>query len=163
MCRENLDRDNTSTSKNTNNTSHKKRNNDNDKASDAGKELYIQKEKSDNVDSEGFMLPRNRKKKKNVIGSRKVSSSVLKCAMRTADLYIGNCDPGVTVDILSTYIKEDLNIDIVRCEKLQSRYDNYSSFKVTLNVNDRIKLLSSEVWPDGVVCRKFFSPRNNHS
>ena len=80
-----------------------------------------------------------------------------------ADLYIGNCDLGATADILSKYIKEDLNVDIAKCEKLQSKYDNYTSFKITLNVNDRIKLLSSEVWPDGIVCRKFFSPRNNHS
>ena len=39
------------------------------------------------------------------------------------------------------------------------RYDNYKSFKVTLLISDREKLLNPEIWPEGIICRKFYRPR----
>ena len=76
------------------------------------------------------------------------------------DLYIGNCDNVVTPDSISEYILDEMNIRIVKCEPLVSRNVNSKSFKVTMNITDRLKLISAEVWPEGIICRKFYSPRN---
>ena len=53
-----------------------------------------------------------------------------------------------------------MNIVVQKCQLLASKNENSKSFKVTLKLNDRQKLLSSEVWPEGIICRKFYSPRN---
>ena len=96
---------------------------------------------------------------RNTMGKKKMSSCILKSAVRSADLYIGNCALDITADILSNFIKDELGINVSHCESLETKYDDYNSFKVTLSVSDRIKLLNSDVWPSGIICRKFYSPR----
>ena len=98
-----------------------------------------------------------------MIGSKAPSSnSTLKSVVRTGDLYLGNCDPSVTVESLTKYICDEIRMNIEKCECLPSRYVNSKSFKLTLNMHDRMRLLSPDVWPEGIVCRKYFSPRKNN-
>ena len=63
---------------------------------------------SDDDDGSGkgdFTIVQNKRHRKNVIGSKAPSSnSTLKSAVRTGDLYLGNCDPSVTVESLTKYI-----------------------------------------------------------
>ena len=116
------------------------------------------------VDAEGFQLVQNRKRRPpiSVIGSKKNhGNETIKGAVRLADLYIGNCDNDVTSDSISEYIANEMNIDIVKCESLVSKNVNCKSFKVTLKINDRMKLLSPEIWPEGIICRKYYSQRIN--
>ena len=117
------------------------------------------------MDAEGFQLvQRNRKKRENIVGSKKLNKShVVKSAVKIVDVYVGNLDPDVTVEALNDYIKSDIGVKIEKCETLQSRNPHYRSFKLSININDRGKLLSSEVWPEGIICRKYYSARNNNS
>ena len=80
-----------------------------------------------------------------------------------ADLYVGNCDVGVTPESLVEYISDVTKIKVQKCEKLKTKYDDYASFKVTLFIKDRTNLLSADVWPSGIVCRKYYKPRNTQS
>ena len=73
---------------------------------------------SANVDSEGFQLVQSKKKRKNIIGSKKESKSVLKSAVRTADIFVGNCDTEVTADSLCKYIYDELKVNVHKCESL---------------------------------------------
>lgn len=106
-----------------------------------------------------FMEVKKRRKNKRIIGSQK-SSALLKSAVRSADLYVGNCDLSVTEDRLSDYIYNQINARIEKCQELDAKYDHYRSFKVTLNITDREKLLDSKFWPEGIVCRKYYNPQN---
>ena len=117
--------------------------------------------KDNRVDKDGFILVNRKKQKKNVVGSRESSSSLLRSASRTADLYVGNCDVDVTTESLTQYICDVMKVKIHKCEQLETKYSNYTSFKVTLFVNDRMDLLSEDVWPSGIVCRKYYKPRNS--
>ena len=97
-----------------------------------------------------------------VIGSRKnANENLIKSAPRHADAYIGNCDMSVNSESLSDYIFKEMNIRINNCEPLDSKNPQAKSFKVNLNIRDREKLLSAEVWPEGIVCRKYYNPRIN--
>ena len=60
---------------------------------------------------------------------------------------------------IADYILKEMNIVVNKCEPLVSRNENSKSFKVTLNLRDRQRLLSPEVWPEGIICRKFYSGR----
>ena len=115
-------------------------------------------------DSDGFQKVENKKKtRKNIIGSKRTDDyrGIVKGAARTADLYLGNCDLGVNEEAISRYINEELNVKVVKCEELTSRNVNCKSFKVTMNMNEREKLLLSEVWPEGIICRKFYNARKS--
>ena len=114
------------------------------------------------TDAEGFQLVNKKKNKKQptIVGLRKTTgNSGIKGAKKTADLYVGNCDVSVTADSLNKYILDDLGIQVDKCDALVTKSTGCRSFKITLNLGDRQKLLSSEVWPEGILCRKFFNPR----
>ena len=121
----------------------------------------------DNVDdSDGFMLVEKKKRKQNVtvVGMKKNhGNNVLRSAKRVGDLYIGNCDLEVTADSLSAYILAETGIKISACEMLESRSNVSRSFKVTLNMNDRKRLLDPDVWPEEILCRKFYKPSKHQS
>lgn len=66
---------------------------------------------------------------------------------------------GVSEESLSEYILNEMHIKVDECEVLSSRHNRSKSFKVTLNLKDRDKLLCPDVWPEDIICRKFFNPR----
>ena len=113
------------------------------------------------VDKDGFQLvQKKRRQQANIVGSKQVrGNSAIKGAVRFADIYLGNCDLAVTPESIIEYVLSEMNIVVSKCEILMSRNDNSKSFKVATKFNDRIKLLSSDVWPEGVICRKFYNPR----
>ena len=63
----------------------------------------------------------------------------------------------VTPESIKDYINKEMNVAVNKCELLVSRNENCKSFKVNVNLKDRQKLLSAEVWPEGIICRKFYS------
>ena len=116
-----------------------------------------------NVDSEGFTLVENKKKKSKsvVVGSRRnAEGGGIKGAKRVADLYIGNCDLDVSVDSLISHISKETGIRVHKCEPIKSKSHVSKSFKISLNMNDRQKLLNPDIWPEDIVCRKFYNPRH---
>ena len=112
------------------------------------------------IDSEGFQIVEKKKKRNlSIAGSKKVSSSgVIKGAVRSADVYVGNCDLNANVESMLQYIKDEIGIEAIECTSLATRNTRCKSFKVKLNMNDREKLLSPEAWPEDVICRKFYNP-----
>ena len=118
---------------------------------------------NDLTPKDGFELVKKRfKRKQNIIGSRKDDSgNSFKSAPRMADLYIGNCDLGVNSEDICDFIAKKMNIIIHKCEPLSSKNPNCGAFKISLKIDDRIKLLIPEVWPQNIFCRKFYSGRKS--
>ena len=56
-----------------------------------------------------------------------------------------------------------MGIKVQKCEALETRSTVSKSFKVSLNINDRQKLLNPDIWPENIICRKFYNPRQNRS
>ena len=119
-------------------------------------------EKSPNVDEEGFTLVRNKKKtRENIVGNKRYSGNrVLKSARKVVDLYLGNLDLDVTENEIIEYIKEETNISVDNFVSLNSKNPNCKAFKISVSLESRMKLLLPEIWPEGVICRKFYNPRN---
>ena len=112
------------------------------------------------VDDEGYQLVKKKKRPANIVGSKRTKDNeTITGATKVADIYLGNCDLDVTPESISGYIYKETNIVVNKCEPLVSRNKNCTSFKVNVKLNDRQKLLSAEVWPEGIVCRKFYSAR----
>ena len=104
-----------------------------------------------NVDNEGFRLVQGKRKQRtnknvNIIGCRKVSKdgNCLKSAPKVLDLYLGNVDTDTSCDSVEKYILQEMNIKIVKCEELLCKNRNCKSFKISVNVQERDKLLSPD-------------------
>ena len=118
------------------------------------------------VDEDGFQaVPRKKRRHSGrIVGSKKFSENVtMKSAPKCVDIYIGNVNLGIDAQIVTEYIKDETDVDIKNCIALNTRNPNYTSFKISVALNDRETLLSADVWPEGVICRKFHSPRSFNS
>ena len=51
------------------------------------------------------------------------------------------------------------NIDVIENEKVSHNDAIYSSFKVTLSIFDRNKVLRNRFWPRGIQCKLWHDPR----
>ena len=105
----------------------------------------------------GWQLHQTKRKRAEVIkGTKKVVGSLK--GVNNCDLYIGKCDDSVTPAIISSYIKDENNIDVISCECL-NEYNGVKSFKVTLSFENRNKLLMSSAWPENIVVRNFYTSK----
>ena len=89
-------------------------------------------------------------------------------------LFVTRLDPDTTcddvtncvIDSVSETLDNALNKDSIKCEKLQTKFDTYASFRVSAAVDDSIKdavinlLMSGDGWPVGVLVRRFYYSRN---
>ena len=127
------------------------------------KTQHLKDNKKTNDSSKFFSrtnVPKSFDAKKNakIIGTKKISSnSKLKPAPRTYDVYIGNCDISIDENTLRDYIINDLNLNVGSISELNSKSQSTKSFKVNASIDVRDKLLNSDLWPVGLVCRKFFN------
>ena len=117
------------------------------------------------VDEEGFILVQNKKKARdNIIGSKKYTGNRnIKSARNMGDIYLGNLDLDVTENEIIYYIKEETDISVDKCEHLVSKNPNCKVFKISVCIESRTALLSPEIWPHGVICRKFYNPRSKYT
>ena len=103
--------------------------------------------------------------KNTVIKGSKVTNDTnpgLKSAVKYLDVFLGNCDPTVDCDIIRNHILSETGIKIVDCEINQVK-EHIKSFKIKVLAHDRDKLLDSNIWPIGLVCKKIYSNKNKQS
>jgi len=94
------------------------------------------------------------------------------------ELFVSRVHPSMNENAIAEFVIEALesssvaanaNDALIQCEKLPTKYDMYTSYHVTVKVStlifrDVIELLmSSEVWPMGLLVRRFFKKRNVNS
>ena len=89
---------------------------------------------------------------------------------RSIDIFVSRLHPATdTDDIVScvTDILPDMSVDNICCTRLKSRYELlYSSFHVCVTVdavnmkNTIEKLMSDESWPEGLLVRRYFKPKD---
>ena len=51
----------------------------------------------------------------------------------------------------------------VKIEKLETRYDSYSSFKITCICPNTAIFMNPDIWPEGVLFRWWRTPRNDNA
>ena len=102
---------------------------------------------------------RKRYNKMMIVGTSGNGKDKLRSQKRRFSLFVSRLKPDVTDDDVKDFVDRmfDVTCD---CEKLETRYDTYSSFKINVNCNDISMFFDAEKWPAGVLVRKFFSPRS---
>ena len=119
---------------------------------------YIPRHKS--VDSEGYTKHVSRRKV--TTGTKKSFDNIsFKSANRYIDLYLGRCESTCNTDTVINYLKSELKVTPIECIMIETKVRFSTAFKITVDVKDKDSLFEPSSWPDGVICRKFFSSRNN--
>ena len=109
-------------------------------------------------DADGYLTVFSRKKPKNITtGMRSSTLESFRAAEKTYDLYLGRCDRDVTEEIIMNYTKNELGINLLNCEMLNTRIPFSRAFKITVKSDNRDALLDSNSWPERILCRKYFS------
>ena len=112
------------------------------------------------VDSEGYTRFVSRKKL--TTGNKKSFDNVgFKSAVKYVDLYLGRCENTCNPDTITNYLTSELKITPVECVQIETKIRFSTAFKITVDVKDKDTLFEPSSWPDGVVCRKFYSNRTN--
>ena len=119
-------------------------------------------ENQDNKERKTFYSRRSRRKNSSaaITGSKNTNLS-FKGIERTVDVFIGRVQVSSTTEDICDYIKRNFEIDVHKVIKLDIKSENYNCFKVNINLKDREKLFSSELWPEGVVVNKFYSKKKS--
>ena len=113
--------------------------------------------KPDNSDE--FKLVESKKRRRNfIVGTSSINPSDLACRKRQMSLFITRLQPEVTDSQVIEYIKTTFKTEC-SCEKLKTKFDSYSSFKVDVICDNFDKFFECENWPENVLVRKYFKSR----
>ncbi len=96
-----------------------------------------------------------------IIGTAQNGSENDLCgAPKVLDIYVGGCQLSTDPDKVKSYCTKKLKMSFIKCCQLESKSKWNKSFKISIHANVRDELLKPEFWPEGIVIRKFFNPRN---
>ena len=93
-----------------------------------------------------------------ITGSRNAGESSLTGVPRQFDLFIGGCSLNCTEDDLKSYCSS-IGVTPKACTNLETKASWYTAFKITVAEAQRDKLMSPDLWPEGIFLRKFYAPR----
>ena len=76
----------------------------------------------------------------------------------TVDCYVGRVNNSVSGDEIRSDITA-MGVEVITIEENETRHRLFKSFKLVIRRADFDKLNVPEVWPEGVVFRRFRRPR----
>ncbi|KAG8300209.1 hypothetical protein J6590_081478, partial [Homalodisca vitripennis] len=85
----------------------------------------------------------------------------LKPAKKMFWMFLSGLDPGVVEHEVVAYLK-NIGLDEsgqYKCEKLNTRYNSYSSFKIGVPLEMGEELMHPNLWPKGCIVAKYRAPR----
>ena len=71
-------------------------------------------------------------------------------------VFVTRLKPHTTSSNVEAFLRQELGLS-VKAEKLQTRYNTYSSFYIACSGYNRAKLIDGTVWPKGSLIKPFFS------
>ena len=127
-------------------------------------EIAIDKpEKGRNNDgnNQEWIIPKKKKNKPQpIVGSSTSSAGLLKAAPKKAHIHIYRLMPDTNLEEVMNHIKPQAPEATV--QKLNSRHpENYSSFQVTVDYENRESVMDPGIWPAGTRLNRFFHLRQN--
>lgn len=100
-----------------------------------------------------------KKKNSNLQGKAKLTSTKIKVVPRLSFIYVSRFDEKTTEENIHEFLLEN-GKTVVKIEKLtQFKKTDFSSFKITSEQDHEQSLLSEELWPAGIVYRRYRNKR----
>lgn len=77
---------------------------------------------------------------------------------RPLHIFVTRLSPLTECDDIVSFMKSEHEKDVT-CEKLKTKFDTYSSFKVSTTYEHSELVMSPDSWPKGILIRKYFEPK----
>ncbi len=101
-------------------------------------------------------------KHKDIVGSRSSQTVGSLCSSyRTMDLYVGYCTLNTVSDELVYQCKNVCNLKVSSAVELPSKSIYFKAFKLSMSYRNKETLLDPNLWPEGIIVRKFYKPSTN--
>lgn len=101
--------------------------------------------------------------RKKVYGKKgtKTSTGILVGSKPTSTIYVGGCTTDATENSLIQYCN-DQGVDVKDVTELNTRSLYSKSFRITIDASLNETVMKEDFWPERIVFRKFFFPRNRN-
>ncbi len=94
---------------------------------------------------------------KQIIGTA-AQGNIKVVRMKLVSVFATKFTPDLDAETLSSYLTKQLGHD-VKCERIATASNRYSSFKVCAECNDVMEMYNPELWPEGCLVRRYYEPR----
>jgi len=120
---------------------------------------------------QGGMKELPKRRPQPVVGISKANKCVKSVqTVRSVEVFVSRLHPETTAAELKECVdcmKDDLSVTGVTCNSLKSKYANlYASFHIAISVDVSMfakaieKFMSADAWPNGVLVRRYFKPKD---
>jgi hypothetical protein len=80
--------------------------------------------------------------------------------VRTKALFVSRFSPEVSSADVEQSLKDQLELASLKCTKLKTKYDSYSSFHISVSEDDFHLINNADVWPAGCLVAPYFGRLN---
>uniref|UniRef100_A0A146KWE8 PHD-type domain-containing protein n=2 Tax=Lygus hesperus TaxID=30085 RepID=A0A146KWE8_LYGHE len=101
--------------------------------------------------------PPRPKRIKNVISGKNLAKNSLSVVAKKKSIFVTRLSPATTANDLVDFLV-NLKLPFLKCTKLKTNYDSYSSFHVQVLETDFTKIFSGDVWPQGILVSEYHGP-----
>jgi hypothetical protein len=115
---------------------------------------------SRDVSPSGFRFQKQelkRQRRAAIIGKRQ--NAKIRSGAKYIELFVSRVHNDVEIDELKKFIEED-GINIIDIGRVSHKEARMQSFKVIISSSDKDTVLNESFWPEGIMCRQFFTRRN---
>jgi uncharacterized coiled-coil protein SlyX len=109
----------------------------------------------------GSAAPQRRPRQNCVVGKGQARATGLNGRGRFVSLFLSRFEPDVESNTVKKYVDEKFKVSFT-CEKMKTRYDSYSSFKVEGYCKSTDAFFDAENWPEDILVRRFYQARKNN-
>jgi hypothetical protein len=117
----------------------------------------------------------NRRPQKVFVGTSQRSKLQSVQILKPVNVFVSRFSPDTRCEDICAYVHDAVHATMnillsphnIRCEKLQTKFDTYASFAVTVMAEGSVKdefislLMSSDAWPEGILVRKYYLKKRN--
>ena len=111
------------------------------------------------TNSPPFIKVVNKRQRPNyIVGKGLGNSNGISGKGRFISLFVSRLEPDIEANRVKKYVDDKFEVDFI-CEKMQTRYDTYASFKLEGYCKNSDVFFKEENWPENILVRRFYKPR----
>ena len=113
-------------------------------------------------DADGYTLIQRRKSRPRAVVGTAKSSTLSAAKARPAEVFVTRLGPDTQPKDVERHLRDNLSQEwTLSCENLPTKFNTYSSFRVSIDSDAVPEILSPSLWPCGVLVRRFHGRRHS--
>jgi hypothetical protein len=134
------------------------------KQNDTVDDTNVNNNKDNNTSSDGFTPVVRKRKKIHFIGKSN-NNNIKAVNSKHLSMFLSRLHSTCSEDDVLHFLSNSLSdkASDIKCIKLKTKHDTYSSFKIDLLSQGNVDIYDPELWPHGTLVRRFFQPKKQRT